>query len=264
VQRLQYEQTSFPSAPPPSLTDPSVIARHEWAALGRVNEMVNHWDRPGWTTSTRAYYWMITFPSAAALIQRAQQCQQALRSLAFDDIPEDGLHLTLGRIGPSTEISLAQLDSLIASVQVAVSSFSLQAVPMTASRGAIRFSVAPWTPLIDLRILLAKAGASVGLPLRKPTSGFRPHIGISYCNRLVPATSVRDVVRPLRSLETAETEVRQVHIVELRREPSAYRWEVVRTLDLPTAPLRPSDGTRAGQAQDGLHAFEHGDHRRLS
>ncbi|WP_159395064.1 2'-5' RNA ligase family protein [Streptomyces sp. 2323.1] len=209
-------------------------------------------------------YWMITFPGAAALIQRAQQCQQALQSLVFDDIPEDGLHLTLGRIGPSTEISLAQLDSLIASVQVAASSFSLQAVPMTASRGAIRFSVAPWTPLIDLRIMLAKAGASVGLPLRKPTTGFRPHIAISYCNRLLPAASVRDVVRPLRALEAVETEVRQVHIVELRREPSAYRWEVVHTLDLPTAPLRPSDGTGAGQAQDGLHAFEHGDHRRLS
>ncbi|MFI0218235.1 2'-5' RNA ligase family protein [Streptomyces lydicus] len=239
MQQLQYEQASFPPAPPPTLVDASVIAGHEWAAFGKVSEMVNHWDRPGWTASTRAYYWMITFPGASALIQRARQCQQALRSLAFDDIAEDGLHLTLGRIGSSSEVSLDQLDRLIASVQVAASlPISLQAVPMTASRGAIRFSVAPWTPLIDLRIVLAEAGDSAGLPLRKPTSGFRPHIGISYCNRAVPAATVREVVRPLRALDAVEVEVKQVHIVELRREPSAYRWEVVRTLDLPTAPLR--------------------------
>ncbi|MFC5253442.1 2'-5' RNA ligase family protein [Streptomyces nigrescens] len=232
MQQLQYEQASFPPAPPPSLADPSVIAGHDWAAFGDVSEMVNHWDRPGWTASTRAYYWMITFPGASALIQRARQCQQALRSLAFDDIADDSLHLTLGRIGPSTEISLDQLDLLIASVQAASSSMSLQAVPMTASRGAIRFSVAPWTPLINLRIMLAEAGDSVGLPLRKPTSGFRPHIGISYCNRTIPAATVRDMVRPLRGLDAVEAEVQQVHIVELRREPSAYRWDVVRTLDL--------------------------------
>ncbi|WP_328732808.1 2'-5' RNA ligase family protein [Streptomyces caniferus] len=239
MQQLQYVQASFPPAPPPSLADPSVIAAHEWAAFGNVSEMVNHWDRPGWTASTRAYYWMITFPGASALIQRARQCQQALRSLAFDDIDEDGLHLTLGRIGSSTEISLDQLDLLIASVQVdASSSVSLQAVPMTASRGAIRFSVAPWTPLVDLRIMLAEAGENAGRPLRKPTSGFRPHIGISYCNRAIPAATVRDMVGPLRGLDAVEAEVKQVHIVELRREPSAYRWDVIRTLDLPTATLR--------------------------
>ncbi|MFJ9420024.1 2'-5' RNA ligase family protein [Streptomyces sp. NPDC101227] len=235
MQQLQVEPASFPSVPPPSLTDPAVIARHEWAAFGEVNEMVNHWDRPGWTASTRAYYWMITFPGAPALIQRVQQCQQALRSLAFDDIAEDGLHLTLGRIGPSAEIALDQLDHLLATVQhTTCPPFTLRAIPMTASRGAIRFSVAPWAPLIELHAMLSAAGNKAGLPPRKPTSWFRPHIGISYCNRPVPSDTVRNAVKPLHDLDAVEVEITQVHIVELRRERSAYRWEVIRTLDLRT------------------------------
>lgn len=230
---LQVEPMSFPQAPPRCLNDPTVIAEHDWAAFGEVTEMANHWDRPGWSTSTRAYYWLITFPRACALIKRAQQCQQALSHLGFDDIDEDGLHLTLGRIGSTAEINPGQLDSLFTAVQEAKRApFSLSVVPLTASRGAIRFSVAPWTPLVGLHATLADVGAKAGVPLRRATSGFRPHIGISYCNRPVPAATVRDVLRPLRDLDTVEVAVTQVHIVELRREQYAYRWQDIHTLDL--------------------------------
>ncbi len=46
-----------PSLPTPAdLSDPAVIAAHDQAAFDAVETMVDHWDRPGWTAQTRAYY----------------------------------------------------------------------------------------------------------------------------------------------------------------------------------------------------------------
>ncbi|MFF4735861.1 2'-5' RNA ligase family protein [Streptomyces sp. NPDC001262] len=223
----------FPPTPPSNLDDASAIVAHEWAAFGQVEEMKNHWDRPGWTAGTRAYYWMLTFPDAPALINHARHCQSALRHLDLDDIKEDGLHLTLGRIGRVGEIALEQLDVLAAAVSIrAPEAFTLHAIPLTASRGAVRYSVAPWTPILRLHAVLAAVGTSLGLSLRQPTSVLRPHLGISYCNRRLSARTVRDAVRPLRDLAAAEVPVHQVRLVELRREGHSYQWKTIHALAL--------------------------------
>ncbi|MFF3337826.1 2'-5' RNA ligase family protein [Streptomyces flavidovirens] len=231
--QLTADPGVFPPTPPPSVNDASVIAGHDWAAFDTVEEMNNHWDRPGWTATTRAYYWMLTFPDAPALIDQARYCQSTLRHLGFDNIDDDGLHLTLGRIGRVEEVAAEQMDTLIAAVsERRLEAFTLQAIPLTASRGAIRYSIAPWTPVIQLHTALAAAGVESGLPPRKPTSILRPHLGIAYCNRPMPASVVRDVVRPLRELDAVEVPVQQVQLVELRRENRAYRWNVIHVLAL--------------------------------
>lgn len=131
------------------------------------------------------------------------------------------------------QVAPSQLDRLIATAREAESdAFSLRAVPLTASRGAIRYSVAPWTPIIELHAALGRAGADVGLPLKKPTSALRPHIGIGYSNRRMPANIVRDAVRPLRALDSVSVPVHRVQLVELRREGRAYRWDVTHELEL--------------------------------
>ncbi|SEC15730.1 2'-5' RNA ligase family protein [Streptomyces sp. 2314.4] len=223
----------FPPAPPSDLDHASVIAAHDWAAFDQVEEMNNHWDRPGWAGNTRAYYWMLTFPGATALIDHARQCQSALSHLSLDSIDEDGLHVTLGRIGRVGEITERQLDVLAATASARVAeAFTLHAIPLTASRGAVRYSVAPWTPVLRLHASLAAVGTSLGLPMRQPTSILRPHLGIAYCNRPLSARAVRDAIRPLRDLDAAAASVQQVQLVELRREGHNYRWDVVHTLAL--------------------------------
>lgn len=223
----------FPPAPPSDPDDASVIVAHDWAAFDQVEEMTNHWDRPGWSSNTRAYYWMLTFPDAPALIDQARLCQSALSHLSLDEVDEDGLHVTLGRIGRTDEISEAQLEALIAAASNnALEAFALHAVPLTASRGAVRYSVVPWTPILHLHAALATAGAESGLPPRKPTSILRPHLGIAYCNRPIPAQRVREAVRPLRDLDAVEVPVQQVQLVELRREGRTYSWDVVHPLAL--------------------------------
>ncbi|MFI1163264.1 2'-5' RNA ligase family protein [Streptomyces sp. NPDC020801] len=210
-----------------------MIAKHDWAAFDAVEEMNDHWDRPGWTSSTRAYYWMLTFPDATPLIDHAGHCQKELRHLAFDDIDADGLHLTLGRIGRVDEIDSGHLDRLVAKAQERrPESFTLRAVPLTASRGAIRYSVAPWDPVLHLHEALFAADAESGIPQRKPTSLLRPHLGIAYCNRPVSADIVRDAIRPLRELDAVDVAVQKVRLVELRREGQAYRWQVIHSLEL--------------------------------
>ncbi|MGW2702330.1 2'-5' RNA ligase family protein [Streptomyces sp. NPDC001340] len=195
--------------------------------------MKDHWDRPGWTSSTRAYYWMLTFPDATPLIDHAGRCQKELRHLAFDDIDADGLHLTLGRIGRIDEIDPGHVDRLVAKAhERRPESFTLRAVPLTASRGAIRYSVAPWTPVIQMHEALSAAGTESGIPPRKPTSLFRPHLGIAYCNRPISADIVRDAIRPLREFDAVDALVQKVRLVELRREGQAYRWQVIHSLEL--------------------------------
>lgn len=231
--QLTADPRVFPPSPPRDINDASIIAEHDWAAFGAVEEMTNHWDRPGWTATTRAYYWMLTFPEVPALTEHARRCQSALRDLGFDEIAEDGLHLTLGRIGHVGEVTTGQLGTLIAAVSDGgPEAFNIQAVPLTASRGAIRYSIAPWTPVVHLHAALAAAGTASGLPSRKPPSILRPHLGIAYCNRPMPARAVRDAVRPLRTLASVDVPVRRVQLVALRREGRAYRWDVIHELEL--------------------------------
>jgi len=41
--------------------------------------------------------------------------------------------------------------------------FSLRAVPLAGSRGAVRLTLSPWEPLVHLHAALVTAGAAVGL-----------------------------------------------------------------------------------------------------
>nr|WP_236070953.1 2'-5' RNA ligase family protein [Streptomyces polyasparticus] len=195
--------------------------------------MNNHWERPGWSATTRAYYWMLTFKHATALIDQARHCQETVRDLRFDAIAEDGLHLTMGRVGLTTDITNERLDRLVESAgSRQLNAFTAQALPLTASRGAIRYSVAPWTPLLDLHASLSEACTQAGVALGKPTSSLRPHIGIAYCNRAMDAQPVRNAILPLRRLPPVHVEIDRVELVELRREDAAYRWRTVHQLPL--------------------------------
>ncbi|MET7713778.1 2'-5' RNA ligase family protein [Streptomyces sp. NPDC005407] len=231
--QLLADPTAFPPDPPSDPDDAPAIVAHDWEAFNAVEEMNNHWNRPGWANNTRAYYWMLTFPGARALIDQTRQCQGALSHLRLDNVDDDGLHVTLGRIARVGEASHEQLKGLAATAAKSMpDAFTFHAIPLTASRGAIRYSIAPWTTILTVHATLTAAGANSGLPMSKPTSILRPHLGIAYCNRSMPARIVRDAVQPLRDLEPVEVPVRHVQLVELRRENHAYRWNVVHSLAL--------------------------------
>ncbi|MET8768475.1 2'-5' RNA ligase family protein [Streptomyces sp. NPDC004658] len=226
---------AFPSVPPIDIDNPATVAAHDWAAFNAVSAMKNHWHRPGWSETTRAVYWLLTI-SDSAFIAHARRCQSFVRHLQFDEIAPDGFHLTLGRVGVVDMLNdEGQMEGLVATVQAkAPPAFVLTAVPLTGSRGALRYSVAPWTPILELHQVLVTASEACGLPSMAPTARLRPHIGIGYANRPLPAAVARNAVLPLRSLPPATLTIDRADLVEMWREPGAYKWRIIHSVQLQT------------------------------
>lgn len=230
---LSADPTAFPAEPPADTHDPAVTAAHDWAAFSALDEMTDHWARPGWSDGSRAYYWMLTFPDDQRLKALARRCQEELAPLGLDPVPTDGLHITLARVGRPDAVDLDQLDNLARDAKALLPSvFSVRAMPLAGSRGAVRLSLGPWEPLLRLHDALAKAGSGVGLAPTKPTSAFRPHLSLAYNNRRRPAAAVVEAVSGLRALPTVELSVSAVQLVELRREGRAYCWDVRKNVPL--------------------------------
>jgi 2'-5' RNA ligase len=233
VPLLSADPAAFPAEPPADTHDPAVTAAHDWAAFSALDEMTDHWARPGWSDGSRAYYWMLTFPDDQRLAALAGHCQGELAPLGLDPVPVDGLHITLARVGSPGAVASSQLDRLARHVEALLpSAFSVRAMPLAGSRGAVRLSLGPWEPLLRLHHALAKVGSSVGLAPKKPTSAFRPHLSLAYNNRRRPAAPVVEAVSGLRTLASVELAVSAVQLVELRREGRTYRWDVRKNVPL--------------------------------
>ncbi|WP_328937427.1 2'-5' RNA ligase family protein [Streptomyces tauricus] len=231
--QLSADPAAFPAEPPADTHDPAVIAAHDWAAFSALDEMTDHWARPGWSDGSRAYYWMLTFSNAQQLAALARRCQEELAPLGLDPVPADGLHTTLARVGAPGVVTPGQLDSLAKDVEALLpSAFSVRAMPLAGSRGAVRLSLGPWEPLLLLHHALVKAGSDVGLAPKKPTSAFRPHLSLAYNNRRRSAAPVVAAVSSLRALPAVELSVSVVQLVELRREGRTYRWDVRKSVSL--------------------------------
>ncbi|MGW6145853.1 2'-5' RNA ligase family protein [Streptomyces sp. NPDC055140] len=235
---------AFPHRPPPDLDSPGLLVDHDWRAFNAVERMANHWARPSWPEGFRAYYWMLTFPAARDLISRARHCQDVLAHLGMDSVPEDGLHVTLTRIGSTDLVSNNQLHLLAdLAEQLPLTAFQVTAHPMAGSRGAVRFTLAPWSPLVRLHAALSEIGRRAAVPGGKPTAAFRPHLGVQYSNRERPAAPVVGSVARLRTLEPVSLEINSMELVELWRTTvplPAYRWRVVRSVPLHPQPDLPA------------------------
>ncbi|MFE7114470.1 2'-5' RNA ligase family protein [Streptomyces sp. NPDC057654] len=235
VPELAVDQRVFPAAPPADLTNARVITEHDWRAFSSVGRMTDHWARPGWDLGRRSYYWMLTFPQSPRLLGRVRHCRSALEHLGMDPVPDDGLHITVARIGGADEVTPADLRRLVRLVSaMPLSAFQVFAHPLAGSRGAIRFSLAPWTPLIRLHAALTTGARSTPVPGGKPTASYRPHLGLAYNNIDRPAAPVIDAVEPLRSLPPVPLDVTHVALVELRREGPTYQWNTLRSVPLGT------------------------------
>lgn len=205
----------------------------DWRRFQDVPSMVNHWDRPGWTSGRQAYFWYLTFDSPR-LKTLAARFQEVLHSPHLDSVPLDGLHLTLSRVGWSDEVTPSQVTALSGRASTACSRikpFPLLIGPLSGSAGAIRFSVSPWDSVVSLHQELRHVTQSA-LGTASTEAEFRPHVGLAYCNRAVsPALFVPDVAR-LRQQPPVETLVSHVELVLLRRQGRAYAWSTVSHLPL--------------------------------
>jgi 2'-5' RNA ligase len=232
----QGEMTApFPTGIPDNIDDARLIAANDWADFIDVRDMVNHWDRPGWHDGRRSYHWILSFAENAELSAMAKACSPSYSGLAFDQVPLDALHLTVRRVGFTDEVDKDALDTIFARAESLCSGlgdFSLTVGPLAASRGAIRFSVAPWSRLFEIYDLVGTASQSgTGRKSASARDSFRPHIGIAYSRARQDASPLHARVAQYREMSPLTCKVGGIELVELRRESAAYRWDVLRKID---------------------------------
>lgn len=223
--------STFPSGMPEDIDNAASISVHDWQAFRQLAIMENHWQRPGWLSGRRSYHWMLSFHDADEVQRLAKQCQAQLPSVGLDLVPLDALHITIGRIGFTDELAATTIDAVVSTAIPrcqGLSSLALTIGPVAGSKGAIRFSIAPWSPLLALhRELSVATRAVIGDRCVMNTAEFRPHLSIAYANTTVPVESLLSTLERLRSLPPASARVREVGLVELRREGRAYRYDVM-------------------------------------
>ncbi|MET8648373.1 2'-5' RNA ligase family protein [Nocardia aurea] len=225
----------FPLLYPTSTTDADPIIDNDWSAFRQLSTLHDHWTMKSWAPGQSGFYWYITFRDPA-LVELARHCQEELAHDGLDPVPVDGLHLTLLSVGKVDDVSPWQVSDISTAARASLAAmkpFDLTIGPLTGSRSALRFSVTPWTPLLDIHHRLREATA-----LHRPSSRlaetieFRPHLGIGYINRTQPAGPLVSDVAELRDLPPVTVRVEQVRLVELRRDGHAYRWDDRAVIDL--------------------------------
>jgi 2'-5' RNA ligase len=227
------------TSPDPGDND-SGTASDDWESFRKLGQLVDHWDRPGWGPHTRSYHWFITFDSAADLEALTEKCQKQLRGLPhLDLVPPDLIHLTVKRVAFTDEIDVDEALAVAGAAAprlAQISPIALKIGPLTGSTGAVRFSVAPNQPVVEVRAAVRAAAAEVlgSAEVPRLLPHFVPHVSIAYSNAVAAAEPIIERVQRLRSLAPAYVAVRRVELVELRREQSRYLWTRLADLRLGT------------------------------
>ncbi|MEU6261762.1 2'-5' RNA ligase family protein [Saccharopolyspora shandongensis] len=224
--------STFPASPAPDPDDMTSVAGHDQTSFDGLSRMFSHWERP----HRRSIHWMLTFGDQPEVCTLAQQCQHRLPKEGLDLIEPEGLHLTVRRFGYADTVPAHHLHTAVQTLRDGylrtAAPFKLQIVPLAGSPGAVRFSVAPWSPLLELFVAVsAVSGHHHGDPL----TVYRPHLSIAYSNREQHPERIQDAVRQARELPSTEATVSVLRLVELYRRDHQYRWRVLEDLLLESA-----------------------------
>lgn len=210
----------------------------DWRRYAQLGQLVNHWDRPGWTPGRHSYHWLIGLDDGA-LRELAAHCQAQLADLSqLDPVPLSSLHITLQRAGFADEISRNNALAIAEAARElcrSLSPFVLRVGPLAGSAGAVRFSAGPHEAVRQVRDSVRTAIVQVhgpgDLTSERPTP-FLPHVSIAYCHERGPAQPLVGRVARLRALGAVMVSVSAVQLVEMWREDRAYRWEVMGVVEL--------------------------------
>jgi 2'-5' RNA ligase len=208
----------------------------EWSDYLAVGTMRSHWDRP-WPAGERAYYWYLTFGHVPAVVDLAMQVWDAIARPELDRVPPTDLHMTLQRVatvGEITDDELTAVRDRTRKLCAGLAPFQLTIGPVTGSAGAIRFTVRPWAPIVELRRQLRAALTDVlgADRVASPEGDFRPHIGVAYANAALPVDQLAAPMTDLRQLPPATAVVDRIQLVDLGRTDHAYAIQPAGSLSL--------------------------------
>jgi 2'-5' RNA ligase len=228
--------SAFPVESPADLDDLDTIAAHDWSAFRALSHVDTHWQRPGWTPGRSSYHWMVTFEGHPAVADHVRRCRSAVPSAGYDLAAADSVHLTIGRMAFTDHLSESAAREVARSA-LAIDSrpgyFDMTFGPLTGSRGAVRFSVAPWSPLLAVHAFLTDITRStLGEQCVMDTATFRPHVSIAYAHSLLPAAAVASRLVDWRGVVGPTVRVDAVGLVRLERVERSYRYRTLERVPL--------------------------------
>jgi 2'-5' RNA ligase len=201
--------------------------------------MENHWNRPGWSDGQSSFHFFIDLGDVREIRELAESCQQNLAHIAtLDMVKSDSLHMTLQRLAFTYEISRAAAIAVGETLLAKLRDFPAPTVivgPLAGSQGAVRFSVGPHEPLLEIRAATRSAIAEHLGPNAASLNNearFIPHVSIAYHNARAAAGALVDHVEPLRRLGSASVTIPSISLVELKRVGHCYDWKNLMNLPL--------------------------------
>ncbi|MEU8656110.1 2'-5' RNA ligase family protein [Actinoplanes philippinensis] len=195
----------------------------------------DHWSKPSALSSGFGFYWFLTFEDNPELHDLATRCAEQLSDLPYDVVTQRGLHLTIDRIGMTSEISLDAVHDIadIVEAMPPVGAFEVHAGWLSGTSGALGLLVNPRNP-IDSIVEGVRAAAKLIFPAAiSEESTSYPHITIAYANARRDVEDLYHVVESLHRLPPVKVTVNSIDLVKLSRRRGHYSWTSLRRITLP-------------------------------
>jgi 2'-5' RNA ligase len=211
---------------------------NDWRDFRRFRRLANHWYwRPGWRPDRHYMTWYVLFGADTRLGEFVAEHQKHLDLTYLDLVPPDLLHMTVQGVAFADDIApdqVAEIGAVARHLCADLLPLDLTIGPIAGYPGGVFLRASPWQPVRDLRERLRAAIAKTIGARRVPDEPrrFKPHVSIGYCNKDVPAAELIERVEQLRQLPPIKIGVEAVHLIELRRDGQAYRWDVAEPVPL--------------------------------
>lgn len=215
--------------------DADQVYDRSWRTFVGTPLLGNHWARhPEWETQRRQYSFFVTVPKGFARDQ-VIALQDRVDRWYLDRVQPDELHITLMSVANAGAVTVAQLQRLGERTKDACASVEPTPVRLggmnSFSEGPF-LEVRPWPTLMRLRAELFSASVDVlGRDVVLAGDWFVPHLTVGYANGVEPTDELRRTIEPLRNVRVDPFPL-VVDLVQLRREPGGYRFEIVERYDI--------------------------------
>jgi 2'-5' RNA ligase len=193
------------------------------------------WWRPGWRKGRSFYTWHITFPSSNLIRQIVSLYAPIISRInTLDPVGIEGIHSTLQGVGFADEVSLADIEEIVASVRLRCA----QLEPIKAKidepqmdEEALFMNVHPVEQIARVKLAvrngIGDAWGHGSIP--ESMDGFRPHITLAYSNGIESIERINAVVKQC-SFPAANVLIPSVALIDLNRDRGRYEWtEIVTT-----------------------------------